>query len=110
MAPPDRLQFSWTSRALTPDGLQAFAAEDGIVPLSSIANQASAADRLRSLLAAAYGNEWCAAKLAELLGEALATEELAAGHFLRSITRSSISVHLCGYVWDGRKGWFLTRW
>jgi hypothetical protein len=53
--------------ALGPDGLEAFADDDGIVCLSPIHGEAAAADRLQGLLAAAYGNDWSPAHLETLL-------------------------------------------
>jgi len=53
--------------AIGVDGLEVFADEDGIVPLSALRGEASAADRLNALLAASYGEEWSASKLRELL-------------------------------------------
>lgn len=41
--------------------------EDGIVCLASVQGERSAADRLRSLLASAFGSEWSAANEADLL-------------------------------------------
>jgi hypothetical protein len=55
--------------ALGPDGLEAYADADGIVCLSPVKGEPPAADRLRALLAAAYGNEWSADKQAELLAQ-----------------------------------------
>ena len=48
-------QRTWVERCAD---LHRFADEDGIVCLPSVRREASAAERLRSLLAAAYGNEW----------------------------------------------------
>ena len=53
--------------ALGPDGLEAMADEDGIVCLAPVRGEASSVDRLRKLLAAAFGDEWSAAKERELL-------------------------------------------
>ena len=53
--------------ALSPDGLEEFADDDGIVCLSAIHGEAAAADRLQRLLAAAYGAEWSPARLESLL-------------------------------------------
>jgi hypothetical protein len=53
--------------ALEPDGLGALADDDGIICLSPARGEAAAADRLRSLLAAAFGEEWSSAKERELL-------------------------------------------
>jgi hypothetical protein len=53
--------------ALEPDGLDVLADDDGIVCLSPTRGEAAAADRLRGLLAAAFGEEWSNAKERELL-------------------------------------------
>jgi hypothetical protein len=53
--------------ALGPDGLEALADDDGIVCLASVRGEASAAERLRKLLASALGDEWSTAKERELL-------------------------------------------
>jgi hypothetical protein len=53
--------------ALGPDGLETMADEDGIVCLAPVRGEASAVERLRKLLAAAFGDEWSAAKERELL-------------------------------------------
>jgi hypothetical protein len=55
--------------ALEPDGLRSLADDDGIVCLSPARGEAAAADRLRTLLAAAFGEEWSSAKERELLLE-----------------------------------------
>jgi hypothetical protein len=51
------------------DGLEALADHDGIVCLSPVRGEGAAADRLRSLLAEALGDEWSNAKERELLLE-----------------------------------------
>jgi hypothetical protein len=53
--------------ALGPDGLERHAEEDGIVCLAPLRGDVSAADRLRALLADAFGSKWSAAKQNELL-------------------------------------------
>jgi len=55
--------------ALGPDGLESYADADGIVCLSPVKGEPPAADRLRALLAAAYGEEWSPDKQAELLAQ-----------------------------------------
>ena len=55
--------------ALEPDDLVTLADDDGIVCLSPIRGESAAADRLRGLLAAAYGDEWSNAKEREILLE-----------------------------------------
>lgn len=53
--------------ALGLDGLESLADEDGIVCLAPVRGESSAAERLRKLLAAAFQEEWTAAKERELL-------------------------------------------
>ena len=55
---------AWVNRC---DELQGFADEDGIVCLSATRGEASAADHLRKLLAAAFGSDWSVSKEKELL-------------------------------------------
>ncbi|MEA5398461.1 N-6 DNA methylase [Synechococcus sp. BA-124 BA4] len=54
---------------LTTDGLEKLADDDGIVCLSPARGEAAASDRLRGMLAAAFGEEWSNAKERELLLE-----------------------------------------
>jgi hypothetical protein len=94
---------------LDPDGLESFAAEDGIVPLKSNAGEASAANRLRALLAAAYGEEWSAAKLAELLGDNESLEIWLRDHFFDehcNLFKTKETRPFVWHVWDGRKDGF----
>jgi hypothetical protein len=55
--------------ALGPDGLEKHADADGIVCLSSVRGEPSAADRLIGLLAEAYGPDWSGDVLAKLLAD-----------------------------------------
>lgn len=55
--------------ALGPDGLEKFADSDGIVPLPAIKGEAPADVRVREVLARAYGKEWDAAVLEQLLAQ-----------------------------------------
>lgn len=52
---------------LEPDGLEDLADDDGIVCLAPVRGEASAVERLRKVLATAWGQEWSAAKERELL-------------------------------------------
>lgn len=56
--------------ALEADGLERFADEDGIVCISATKGEEPASERVRALLAAAYGAEWTPGKLNELLAQA----------------------------------------
>ncbi len=60
-------QREWVKRC---EALHPFADEDGIVCIPPVRGEASAADRLLNLLAAAYGNAWSTDVLAELLKSA----------------------------------------
>jgi len=53
--------------ALSEDGLEGHADGDGIVCLPAVGQEASASERLRNLLAAAYGKDWSNHTLAQLL-------------------------------------------
>ena len=55
--------------ALGPDGLEKHADSDGIVCLNPAKGDLSAADRLRAMLADAFGSEWSGTKQAELLSQ-----------------------------------------
>ena len=55
--------------ALGPDGLESMADGDGIVCLSATKGEAPAAERLRELLARAFGKEWNASLQEELLAQ-----------------------------------------
>lgn len=92
--------------ALGPDGLEQHADVDGIVPLTSIAGEASAADRLRALLADAYGEEWSAAKLKELLGDWDSLEDWLRDGFFEEHCRIFHQRPFIWHVWDGLKDGF----
>ncbi|MHB8576498.1 MAG: Eco57I restriction-modification methylase domain-containing protein, partial [Dehalococcoidia bacterium] len=62
------LGYSWPEQAH--DGLQQLAAEDGILPLVPVVGHQAGAERLRTLLAAAHGEDWSAGRLQELLAGA----------------------------------------
>lgn len=59
------LGFRWPDQV--PDELDALADGDGILCLPAVGGEAEAADRLRALLEAAYGERWSPALLDELL-------------------------------------------
>jgi hypothetical protein len=92
--------------ALGPDGLEKHADANGVVPLNAIAGAASATDRLRALLADAYGTEWSAAKLQELLGEWDSLEEWLRDGFFEEHCRLFQQRPFVWHVWDGRKDGF----
>jgi hypothetical protein len=96
--------------ALGPDGLESHADADGIVCLSSVRGEPTAADRLLALLADAYGPDWSA----ELRDKLLADVE-GAGETLDDWLRDSFfAQHLklfqqrpfVWHIWDGLRDGF----
>jgi hypothetical protein len=96
--------------ALGSDGLEAFADADGIVPISPTKGEAAAAERLRDLLALAYGAEWNASRQQELLAQAGS-----AGASLEDWLRNAFFEQHCKlfqnrpfiwHIWDGHKSGF----
>ena len=96
--------------ALGPDGLERLADDDGIVPISPTKGEGSAAERLRELLARAYGKEWNAIRQEELLAQVEY-----AGASLEDWLRNGFFEQHCAlfhhrpfiwHVWDGHKNGF----
>lgn len=96
--------------ALEPDGLESFSAEDGIVCISSVKGEESAVARLGALLSRAYGSEWNADKMGELVGK-----QGYAGETLEAWLRDGFFAQHCElfhhrpflwHIWDGRKDGF----
>ncbi len=106
MAAPNRIVAFPDCPALTPDGLEKHAEVDGIVCLTSLAGKSSAADRLRALLADAYGEEWSATKLAELLGGSASLEDWLRDGFFEEHCQIFHQRPFIWHVWDGRKDGF----
>jgi hypothetical protein len=92
--------------ALGPDGLESHADTDGIVPLHAIAEESSAVDRLRPLLSHAYGEEWSAAKLQELLGQWDSLEDWLRDGFFEAHCKIFHQRPFVWHIWDGRKDGF----
>lgn len=92
--------------ALTEDGLAGHSDPDGVVCLASVSGEAPAADRLRALLADAYGAEWSAAKLAELLGNCSSLELWLRDRFFEEHCQIFHQRPFVWHIWDGRKDGF----
>ena len=102
--------------ALGPDGLEALADNDGIVCLTSVCGEASAAERLRKLLAPAFQGEWSSAKERELLlATAVDNNARAPAEDLDAWLRSSFFMEHCKLfhwrpfiwqIWDGNANGF----
>ena len=91
--------------ALGPDGLETLADDDGIVPISPAKGEGPAAERLRELLARAYGKDWNATRQ-----EALLAQVDYAGASLEDWLRNGFFEQHCAlfhhrpfiwHVWDG---------
>jgi hypothetical protein len=92
--------------ALSADGLERHSEADGIVCLISLAGKASAADRLRALLADSYGQEWSATKLAELLGGSASLEVWLRDRFFEEHCQLFQERPFVWHVWDGHHDGF----
>lgn len=96
--------------AIDDDALSSFIDDDGIVCLPALRGEAPAAERVRTLLAEAFGADWSAQKLNELLADAGF-----AGESLDAWLRDGFFEQHCELfhqrpfvwqIWDGLKGGF----
>ena len=101
---------AWVERCRA---LDEFADPDGIVCLPAVAGEPAAADRLRRLLAAAYGPDWSAAVerrlLAAAAGDARPADSLEAwlrDRFFAEHCRRFHHRPFVWHVWDGRRDGF----
>ena len=74
--------------------------------MTSLAGKASAADRLRALLADSYGEEWSATKLVELLGASASLEVWLRDRFFEEHCEIFHQRPFVWHVWDGRNDGF----
>jgi hypothetical protein len=100
-------QREWVQRCTA---LLPYADEDGIVCIPPVRGEASAADRLLNLLAAAYGDEWSSDTLNQLLSQAEHT-----GKTLETWLREKFFTQHCKlfqhrpfiwHIWDGLRDGF----
>lgn len=102
------IDYKWPKQSI--DQISDLVDEDGIVCLSTINGEPPAAERLRALLAAAYGDEWSGAKQEELLaamgysGKDLA-DWLRDG-FFEQHCKLFQNRPFIWHIWDGRKDGF----
>ena len=96
--------------ALGPDGLESFADDDGIVCLHPVNREQPAASRLRSLLAAAFGDAWSAGKERELLAAAGmkkgSLEDWLSDGFFEQHCALFHQRPFIWHIWDGRQDGF----
>ena len=96
--------------ALGPDGLEDFSDDDGVVCLNAIQGERPAVERVRSLLAAAYGDEWSEARQAELLArvgyEGKTLEQWLRNGFFEQHCQVFHHRPFIWQIWDGLKDGF----
>jgi hypothetical protein len=96
--------------ALDTDDLVAMADGDGIVPISPTKGEAAAAERLRDLLARAYGQEWSASRQQDLLaqvdGAGGSLEDWLRNTFFEQHCKLFHNRPFVWHLWDGHKSGF----
>ncbi|QOD04370.1 DNA methyltransferase [Pseudarthrobacter sp. BIM B-2242] len=102
------LGFSWPDQE--PDSVDALVDGDGIVCLPAVSGEQSAAERVRSVLAASHGGQWSNARLDELLVEAGGKPGDLAGWLADVFFKDHCKVFsnrpFIWHVWDGRRDGF----
>jgi hypothetical protein len=92
-----------------PDGLEAYAHDDGIMKLP-INSESAAARSLIALLAESFGDEWSAARLPGLLANAAhdgtTLEEWLRDHFFEEHCEIFQQRPFVWHIWDGRRDGF----
>ena len=108
MAVARLLGYRWPQQV--EDNLAGFADADGIVCLPAVRREPPAAQRVRALLAAAYGVEWSPARLDGLLVAAgyagRSLEEWLSDAFFTQHCRLFHNRPFIWHIWDGRKDGF----
>lgn len=102
------LGYQWMEQE--PDDLDEYVDEDGIVTLVPTGKEEPAADRLRALLATAYGEDWSPDKQRELLDEVDFKDKtledwLRDGFFIQHVKLFNNRPFIW-HIWDGRKDGF----
>ena len=96
--------------ALGPDGLETLADDDGIVPISPVKGEGPAAERLRELLARAYGKEWNASRQEALLAQVdyagVSLEDWLRNGFFEQHCALFLHRPFIWHIWDGLKNGF----
>jgi hypothetical protein len=98
---------AWVARAAD---LTGFADGDGIVCLPAVAGEKPAYERLRSILAAAYGDEWCPVKEAALLADVeydgKSLQDWLIGDFFKQHCKTFNNRPFIWHIGDGTKDGF----
>ena len=103
------LGYRWPEQTDS-DGLERFADKDGIVPIIPVANERSAADRLRELLAAAWGDEWSPSVEARLLADVDFANRTLDDWLMNGFFEQHVKLFqnrpFIWHIWDGLKDGF----
>lgn len=108
----ERMELSAEARAKVAESqkLLSLADEDGIVCIPPVRGEASAADRLLNLLAAAYGDDWSNATLGQLLTEAEQKDKSLEGwlrdRFFTQHCKRFQHRPFVWHIWDGLRDGF----
>jgi hypothetical protein len=96
--------------ALGPDGLEKHADKDGVVCFSQVRDEAPAADRLRALLADAYGANWSHGMARKLIAATGSKSESLEDWLLNDFCAQHCDLFhnrpFVWHIWDGRKDGF----
>lgn len=96
--------------ALSPDSLEKFVDDDGIICLQALNREQPAAQRLRALLAESFGKEWSGAKERDLLAAAgsdkSTLDEWLRDDFFEQHCDIFHNRPFIWHIWDGRKDGF----
>ena len=103
------LRYRWPDQVES-DDLEALADDDGIVCLPSVLGEPAAADRLRDLLARAFGGTWSPTRTAELLSASGSKkkdlESWMRDDFFKAHCKLFKNRPFVWHVWDGRRDGF----
>jgi hypothetical protein len=101
--------YRWPEQT-EPDDLDGLTDADGILCLPSLAGEASAADRLQQMLAAAYGESWSPARVQELLDRAGSKGKSVADwlrdEFFKQHCALFANRPFVWHIWDGKSDGF----
>lgn len=105
------LGFRWPQQTREPDDVEKVVDKDGICGLPALTGEDEAGERLRQMLAAAYGEEWSPAKETELLAaahcEGKSLETWLRDYFFEQHCRLFHNRPFIWHIWDGvRSGGF----
>lgn len=102
------LGYSWPNQK--PDAADSFVDGDGIVCLPSVAGESTAAERVRALLAASFGDSWSSAlldaHLAAAEGKVGDLEGWLRDKFFGNHCRTFSNRPFVWHIWDGRRDGF----